>query len=335
MDMEVLQPIQEFRIKAVAEGHTVPCLDKLVAGLKKSNSLVAGLPSKRADWAEGLDVKNFTREKVDVILHVGCQTSFNPELRKLARSTVKILRKAGVNFGIGGTEELCCGGRAYQMGYEKVFLAQAKKNMAGIKKAGARVLVTGCADCYNAFKVLYDKYKIRGNLIVMHISEYCAQLIAAGKLKPSRKVNLNVTYHDPCRLGRLGEPWVHWQGSKVPGDRFVFDPPKTYRRGTNGIYEAPRDVLKSIPGITISEMVRIKEYAWCCGAGGGVSESNPEFALWTAGQRLNEALATGAEALVTACPWCEKTFRAAQADKPAGLKIYDLVELLASQFKGG
>jgi Fe-S oxidoreductase len=109
----------------------------------------------------------------------------------------------------------------------------------------------------------------------------------------------------------------------------MFDPPKTYRRGTNGIYEPPREVLNSIPGVKLNEMVRIKEYAWCCGAGGGVNESNPEFAGWTAMQRIEEAADTGAEALVTACPWCEKTFNDAIRKSSGKLKIYDAVELLA------
>jgi Fe-S oxidoreductase len=213
------------------------------------------------------------------------------------------------------------------MGYQQDFLNQAKKNMELVKKSGAKMLVTGCADCYQAFKVLYDKFGLKGNLEVLHTTEYFARLIKQGKLKPSNRVNLTVTYHDPCRLGRLGEPWIHWEGKKVPGDRFVFDPPKTYRRGTNGVYEPPRDVLKSLPGVKLTEMVRIKEYAWCCGAGGGVTESNPGFATWTAWKRIEEAVSTGAEAMVTACPWCEKVFNEAIQENGSGFKIYDVVEL--------
>jgi Fe-S oxidoreductase len=328
MDMEVLEPIQEFRIKAVAEGHTAPALDKVIASLKKGNAMTPGAAAKRGDWAKGLNLKDFTKEKVEVIYHAGCLTSNNQDQWKLAQGAAKILQKAGVNFGIGGASEICCGGRAYQMGYQQEFLNQAKKSMALIKKSGAKTLVTGCADCYQAFNVLYDKFGLRGDLEVLHITEYIAKLIKAGKLKPRKRVNLTVTYHDPCRLGRLGEPWIHWEGKKVPGDRFVFDPPKTYRRGTNGVYEPPREVLKSLPGLKLAEMVRIKEYAWCCGAGGGVSESNPEFATWTAGKRIEEAVSTGAEALVTACPWCEKIFNQAVKENGSSLKIYDIVELV-------
>jgi Fe-S oxidoreductase len=328
MDMEVTNPIQEFRIQTVADGHTVPALDKTIQLLKKNNTMVPGTAAKRVDWAEGLKLKNFTRQKVDVIYHVGCQTSFNPDQWKLAQSTARLLQKARVDFGIGGSSEICCGGRAYQMGYQPEFLELAKKNMAQIKKSGAKTLVTGCADCYQAFKVLYDMFDLKGDLEVLHTSEYFDRLIKAGKLKPGKKVDLRVTYHDPCRLGRLGEPWIHWKGKKVPGDRFVFDPPKTYRRGTNGVYEPPRDALKSIPGLKLNEMVRIKEYAWCCGAGGGVNESNPAFAEWTAQSRLDEAKSVGAEAIATTCPWCEKLFNETIKKTGSSLKVYDVVELL-------
>ena len=126
-----------------------------------------------------------------------------------------------------------------------------------------------CAECYHAFKVLYDKFGLKGNLEVLHTTEYFERLIKAGKLKPNKEVNLAVTYHDPCHLGRQGEPYIHWQGKQIPGQIILFDPPKEFRRGTFGVYEPPRDVLKSMPGVKLIEMERTKEYAWCCGAGGG------------------------------------------------------------------
>ncbi len=327
MDMQVLEPISEFRIKCVDSGKTNPVLDSVIAGLRKQGSMVPAT-GKRGDWASGLGLKDATKENVDVLYHVGCLTSYDKDMQKLAKATAKILQKAGVNFGIAGDAEACCGGRAYQMGYAEDFLNQAKKNMELIKKAGVKTVVTSCADGYQAFKVLYDKYGLRGDLQVLHISEYMDSLIKDGKLKLGKKVDLSITYHDPCRLGRLGEPWIHWEGKKIPGDRFVFDPPKTYRRGTHGVYEPPRRVLKSIPGVKLTEMTRIKEYSWCCGAGGGVNESNPQFAEWTALERIEEARSTGAEAIVTACPWCERTFNQAVKGSGNNLKVYDIVELV-------
>ncbi len=329
MDMEVQEPINEIRIRCVEDGKTDPALDKVIKGLRRHGSMVP-VAGKRGAWASGLKLKNIARDNADVLFHVGCLTSYDKDMHKLARATAEILLKAGVNFGIAGDNETCCGGRAYQMGYEKDFLRQARKNMAMIQKAGVKTVVTACADGYQAFKVLYDKFGLKKDLEVVHVSEYIDTLIKSGRLKLRKKAGMAVTYHDPCRLGRMGEPWVHWKGKKIPGDRFVFDPPKQYRRGSNGVYEPPRDVLRGIPDLKLTEMTRIKEYAWCCGAGGGVRESNPEFALWTARERIDEAASTGAEAIVTACPWCEKTFNEAIAASGSSLKVYDIVELVAN-----
>jgi len=206
----------------------------VIKGLRKRGSMVP-VNGKRGAWASGLKLKDIAGEKADVLFHVGCLTSYDSDSHKLARAAAKILKKAGVDFGIAGDNETCCGGRAYQMGYEKDFLRQAKKNMAMIRKAGVKTVVTACADGYQAFKVLYDRFGLKGDLEVLHASEYIDRLIQSGKLKLRKKVDLSVTYHVPCRLGRMGEPWVHWEGKKIPGDRFVFDPPKEYRRGSNGV----------------------------------------------------------------------------------------------------
>ncbi|MCX7912151.1 MAG: heterodisulfide reductase-related iron-sulfur binding cluster, partial [Dehalococcoidales bacterium] len=146
--------------------------------------------------------------------------------------------------------------------------------------------------------------------------------------KPEKPVNMVVTYHDPCYLARQGEKYIHWNGKEIVKDIIYREPPKEYRRGTEGIYEPPRDVLKSIPGLRLVEMDRIKEYSWCCGAGGGVRESNPEFAMWTALQRIDEAEDTGAAAIATACPWCELMLGEAIQKKGSHLRVYDIVELV-------
>jgi Fe-S oxidoreductase len=328
MDMEVLEPINEIRIQSVEKGHTNPALDKLINSLRKQGTMVPGAENKRGEWAAGLNLRDCTKEKVDVVYHIGCLTSYNKDMWKQAKTIVKLLQKAGVNFGIAGNNETCCGGRAYQMGYKEDFLNQAKKNMDMIKKSGAKMLVTGCADGYQAFKVLYDQHNLKGDLEVLHITEYLARLINEGKLKPKKKVDITVTYHDPCHLGRQGEPWVRWEGKEIITDIRYFDPPKEYRRGTFGVYEPPRDVLKSIPGLKLVEMDRIKEYAWCCGAGGGVSQTNPEFSMWTTTERINEAEETGAAAIVTACPWCIKNFSEGIKENGSSLKVYDIIELL-------
>ena len=328
MDIDVLEPINEIRIKCVEDSHTVPALDGVAKSLRKQGTMVPGPKARRGDWAAGLEVKNTSRQKAKVVYHAGCRVCYDSDMWKVAQAAVKLMQKAGVDFGILGNNEICCGGRAYEMGYKQDFLDQAGKYMALINKSGAEILVTGCADCYHAFKVLYDKFDLKGSLEVLHITEYLARLIKEGRLKPRKKVDIKVTYHDPCHLGRLGEPYIHWEGKPVPGHIRIFDPPREFRRGTYGVYEPPRDVLRSIPGLKLVEMDRIKEYAWCCGAGGGVRESNPEFAVWTARERIDEAESTGAEAIVTACPGCERNLDDAIKENGNRIKLYDVVELL-------
>jgi Fe-S oxidoreductase len=140
---------------------------------------------------------------------------------------------------------------------------------------------------------------------------------------------MKVTYHDPCKLGRQGEPYVPWNGKekKIFGQAVAYDPPRPRYSGAFGVYGPPRDILRAIPGIELVEMERIKECAWCCGAGGGVYESYPDFARTTANDRIEEAVATGARALVSACPWCERNFTDAMASRGAKLEILDVVTL--------
>ena len=328
MDMEVLDPINEIRISCVESGHTLPVLDRMIASLRAQGPMVPGPRAKRGEWAKGLEIKDHTRQTAEVIYHAGCRTCYDREMWNVAQSTVKLMQKAGIDVAIAH-EESCCGGRAYQMGYREDAVNQAGRNMDVIKKSDAKTIVTGCAECYHAFKVLYDKFGLKGNLEVLHTTEYFDRLIKAGKLKPNKEVNLSVTYHDPCHLGRQGEPYIHWQGKQIPGQIIIFNPPREYRRGTFGVYEPPRDVLKSIPCIKLAEMERTKEYAWCCGAGGGVRESNPDFAGWTADERIKEARATGAEAIVSSCPGCETSFRDINKENGGSLPVYDVVELLA------
>jgi Fe-S oxidoreductase len=160
--------------------------------------------------------------------------------------------------------------------------------------------------------------------------EFVDRLLAEGKLKLKNKVNMKVTYHDPCYLGRQGEPYVAWHGKekKIFGQAVVYDPPRPRYIGAYGIYEQPRNILKAIPGLKMVEMERTREAAWCCGAGGGVKEAFPEFSKATALERIQEAESTGAEALVTACPWCEKNFMDANNGEKKKLEVFDILELV-------
>ena len=329
-DLEILQPIYEFRMKCVEDGQLHPAHMAIIDGLRKEDNMMQKTKDERGKWAEGLDVKNITEEKAGVYYHAGCRYSFDEELWPAARSAVNLLKKAGVDVGIAVKDETCCGGRAYDLGYTGELTKYAENNVEMLRTSGVKTVVTSCSDCYHAFKVLYDKIGLKGDLEVLHITEYLDRLMQEGKLTPSKEVSTTVTYHDPCHLGRLGEPWIPWDGKiKIEPDmRVQHEPKKTFRRGTYGVYEPPRNVLKSIPGLRLVEMTRIKEYTWCCGAGGGVIDAYPDFSMWTAIERIKEARDTGAEALVTACPWCIRNFKDAVKETGDTLKVYDVVELL-------
>jgi Fe-S oxidoreductase len=129
----------------------------VIEGLKNEDNMMQKLKAERGDWAEGLEVKNLAQEKAEVVLHAGCRVSFDPDLRELARGTVHILKKAGVDFGIMGKDEACCGGRAYSMGYMGEFTKFAEHSVETWKKTGAKKVVFICADGFGAVRNLYPK----------------------------------------------------------------------------------------------------------------------------------------------------------------------------------
>jgi len=329
-DIEPLQLMQELRIKCVQDGQGDPVHALIVEGLRKEDNMLQRSKADRGQWAEGLAVKDLTKEKAEVAFHAGCRYSFDEDLRPTVRGALGLLLGAGVDVGIMGESEVCCGGRAYEMGYLGELTKYAEHNRETLKTAGVTTLVTPCSDCYQSFKVQYDKIGRSLGIEVLHITEYLHRLIRQGGIRLTQEVPLTVTYHDPCHLGRLSEPWVHWQGKevKVLNQMICHEPPKKYRRGANGVYDVPREILKSIPGLKLVEMYRIRESAWCCGAGGGVMEASPDFAVWTGAERLKEARAVGAEAIVSACPWCTRNFLDTAGETGERIEVYDLIDLV-------
>jgi Fe-S oxidoreductase len=329
-DLEPLQLMQELRIKCVEDGKLLPIHMLVIEGLRKEDNMMMALKADRARWADGLDVKNLAEESAEVLYHAGCRYSYDEELQPIARAGLTLLKDVGLDIGIMVGEESCCGGRAYELGYAGELTKYAEHQIETWRTAGVKTVVTPCADCYAAFKVLYDKIGMKPDIEIFHITQYLDRLIKEGKIQFTRAVPMTVTYHDPCHLGRLGEPWIHWQGkeAKAMGPMIIHDPPKKFRRGADGVYETPRNILKSIPGLKLVEMYRIKEYSWCCGAGGGVIDSDPDFAIWTGMERLREAQAVGAEAIVSACGWCKRNFLDAAAESGKDIQVYDIIELV-------
>ncbi len=325
--IEVEETLLEMRAHCVEQGQLLVEHMAMIDSLKRENNTLGEPKAERGDWAEGLALESANDAGADVLLHAGCRFSYDLDLRDSIRAAAALLRESGARVAIAGVEESCCGGRAYELGYQGEARNFADDVQARVKASGARLLVTACADCFATFNYLYPRMRVDLGIPVLHTSQLLAHHATKRNLRLVRDVPLRVTYHDPCHLGRLGEPYLgDWPGDKRQR------PASLRRTGKRGVYDPPRRLLMAIPGLQLVEMERIREYAWCCGAGGGVLEADPDFAAWTAAERLTEAESTGAEALVTACPWCERSFRDATANgvSDSALQLLDLHELLAA-----
>jgi len=322
--------LHAMRVRCIEDGQALPEHVVLVDNIKREDNPFGEPKSKRGDWAEGLGLKDATKEKVDVLFHAGCLFSYDEDLINIVREYAIILKEAGVDFGIAGRQEACCGLRAFDIGFKGEMEKYAEDMMTRIDASGATKVVTPCADCYSAFKYYYPWIGFKFDVEILHITELLDQLIHEGKLKFTKEVPMRVTYHDPCHLGRLGEAYEPWDGEwkEVLGHLLVSEPRKPLRTGEDGVYEPPRNILKNIPGLELVEMERNRLNGWCCGAGGGASEAFPDFAHRTAMERVEEAKAAGAEALVTSCPWCERNFKDAIRESGDRFEVYDIVELM-------
>lgn len=253
---------------------------------------------KRSDWAKGLPVKHYT-EKMDILYFVGCYLSFDPRMKKVAIATANILNKAGINFGILGEKENCCGESIRKTGSEEVFRTLAKENIKTFIDKGVRKILVSSPHCYHTFKNEYPEFMV--NFEVIHISQYLSELIGDGRLKLTRKYAKKVTYHDPCYLGRH-----------------------------NGIYEEPRDILKKVSGLELVEMADSRKDSLCCGGGGGrIWMDTPKEERFS-DIRLEQAREAGAQVLATSCPYCITNFEESRLNLEYDeiLEIRDITEII-------
>jgi Fe-S oxidoreductase len=326
LDLEIELSLESLRIKAVKDGAgPMPAHKKVVQNiLKKGNRF--GLDNKqRKKW---LPANIKPAAKADILYFAGCTSSFRS--MEIAKATVKILNASGTKFAML-PEEQCCGNIPYSVGMIEEAKQIAKKNIDAIKKTGAKTVITSCAECYRTLKVDYPKAlgistKDLG-FNVVHLVEYVSELINKGALKLKKKIDMRLAYHDSCSLSRLSEPWTQWKGER--GLWGVVSPKLERRRGEHGIYKEPREILQGIPGVELVETIRKRENNWCCGAGRGAMEAFPEFALWSAQEKLEEVNEVGVEALVSTCPWCKDNFNRAVKKNGDSLKVYDIAELIA------
>jgi Fe-S oxidoreductase len=326
LDIEVLLVLEGLRLRCVEDGvGPMPAHKAVAENVERTHNRYGAPHGNRFKWMP----KDITPTKqADFVYFVGCSSAYrHPEI---AQATAKILGVTGADFMIMQPDEWCCGRLLYSTGQLDSARTLMEHNIEAIEKSGASTVITSCAECYKTLKVDYPKCLDRPTeemkFRVLHISEYAGELIRLGNLEFSRSVDLRVTYHDPCHLGRLSEPWMPWHGEHKKFG--ILEPPKTWRRGTHGIYQPPREILASIPGLVVLEMERMRENAWCCGAGGGTREAFEEFSLWTAGERLKEAGTTGADAIISACPYCEENLRQAARTRREKIQVYDITEIM-------
>ena len=271
----------------------------VAASLRAEGNPFGEARSKRADWAKDLGVKRFT-DGMEILYSPGCYLSYDPRGRKIAKATVEILQAAGVDFGILGTDESCCGESIRKTGDEALFRSLARANIAALVGNGVKKILVSSPHCYHSFKNEYPEFMV--NFEVVHITQYLQQLLAEGRLRLTKEVAKNVTYHDPCYLGRH-----------------------------NGVYEQPRDALKSVPGLKLSEMAESRKNSFCCGGGGGrIWMETPKGERFS-DLRMKQAVSTGAQVMVTACPYCTTNFedsRLNMEDGGVSIEVKDITEII-------
>ncbi len=250
----------------------VKAIRNVNAGLVAQGNPFGEEREKRAAWAEGLAVRPFT-EGMEVLYFPCCYLCFDPRLKKVARATAQILNMAGVDYGILGSEENCCGESIRKAGDEELFKRLAKANIKTFIDHGVKRILVSSPHCYHTFKNEYPEFKV--NFEVVHISQSLSELVKDGRLELKKDYLRKVTYHDPCYLGRH-----------------------------NGIYDEQRGVLQKIPGLELNEMLESRTDSFCCGGGGGRVWMETQKAERFSDLRMDQALGVGAEVLATSCPYC-------------------------------
>jgi Fe-S oxidoreductase len=273
------------------------------ASLISEGNPLQGERKNREKWAAGLSVKTYA-EGMEVLYFVGCYLSYDPRMKKVAVATATILNKAGVDFGILGNKENCCGESIRKTGSEDVFKTLAKENIKTFIDNGVKKIVVSSPHCYHTFKNEYPEFMV--NFEVVHIAQYLLELVKAKRLELTNVYEKKVTYHDPCYLGRH-----------------------------NGVYDEPRELLKHVPGLELLELPDARTDSLCCGGGGGrIWMDTPKNERFS-DIRLQQAEAIGARVLATACPYCITNFEESRLNLEYDdkLEIKDITEIIQEAIK--
>jgi Fe-S oxidoreductase len=272
-----VEVIEALRAKAVELGlGPMPEHKKLAESLKNYDNPWSQPRRKRDEWMQDLQIKDLSKEKGEVLFFPGCTFSLGTKkMREALRADAKLFKKSDIDFGcfLGG-KEICCGSLFLRVGMYDLGKNLIERNAKMIQESGARKVVTPCAGCYKTFKLDYPHFVDLG-VEVVFITDFLQELYDEKRIQFKELPRQAVTYHDPCHAARFC-----------------------------GVYDSPRKLLNAIEGIELREMERIKDQTWCCGAGGGVMSAFKPQADFASKERIQEAKATGATTLISACPFC-------------------------------
>lgn len=293
---------QDLRAELVASGKA-PAAYNLLSEKLKSNRNISTFPNAdRLEWAEDLDEapENLDRaEGASVLYFVGCVSSFFPRAAQIPLAMVQLFDKAGVNYTTLGEDEWCCGFPLLAAGHAADIAEFVRHNVEAVRRLGVQTLVTGCSSCYHTWTGVYPgSIGEEMGFEVLHSTQFLARLIREGRLIP-KAMGEAVTYHDPCDLGRNG-----------------------------GVFDAPREIIRAIPGLSFAEMATCGPEATCCGGGGNLQSVDAGLSEAIARRRIREAAETGATLLVSACQQCEQMLEKAARAENLPLEVIDAAELL-------
>lgn len=303
ISIDNLSKLIDMRRNIVSDEKDIPLdMKQVFQGIEKyGNPLGKERGHNELTWIKDLGIPTITQNlKAEYLFYVGCQATFDQTSQKAVIAFARILQKAGIDFAVVGETEWCCGETGRRMGNEPLFQNVVGKNIKHWTELGIKKIITACPHCFNTLKNEYPQFG--GNYEVIPHTVFLVQLLRTGKIKTTRNSNLTITYHDSCYLGRY-----------------------------NNIYDEHREILKAIPGINLVEMIRTKEESFCCGAGGGRFWTRKKEDNAISINRVNQALDTGAEMIITSCPYCNKIFEEKlEGQEKKNIVTLDIAEFLES-----
>ena len=283
--------------KDLVDCHTYPArIDRIGANLESSHNVFDEANEERADWVEDLQEApddGFIRDRADVVYFTGCVASFFPLAQKIPMDLSAIFEAAEVDFTLLGEDEWCCGFPLVGAGLTDSLQSIIGHNLAAIREKGANQVVFACPGCFHMWQTYYPK-----EIALSHSSQFLLELIKKDRIS-LKEIPMTVTYHDPCDLGRASH-----------------------------VYEAPREILRAIPGVKLVELERNRENCLCCGGGGNLEMIDAELSGKIAEQKVNEIIETGAEAVVTACQQCVRTMTGHIRRQKLDIEVIDITALV-------